>query len=59
MGTVMQIKKYMQRETLSTRTMNHENIISSNYRSGFCNLHSIKCSCAGIYLLKKVKLLAG
>ena len=46
-------------ETPSTWTMNHENIISSNYGSGFCNSHFIKCSRVGLYLLKKVKLLAG
>ena len=37
MGTVMQTKKYIQRETPSTWTMNHENIISFNNGSGFCN----------------------
>ena len=31
----------------------------SNYGSGFCNSHSIKCSRVGLCLLKIVTLLAG
>ena len=59
MGTVMQLKRYIQIETSSTLTMNDENIISSNYGPGFCNSHSMKCSRVGLYQLKKLKSLAG
>ena len=49
---------YTERETASARTMNHENVITSSYGSGFYNSHSIKCSCAGLFLLR-IKILAG
>ena len=52
-------KVYTERETASTSTMNHENVINSNYGSGFYNSHSVKCSCVGLCLSKKVKILAG